>query len=98
MPITKSAIKKLRADKKRTLVNRPVKAKMKTAIKVARSEKKAESVRAMYSALDKAVKSKITTKNTAARIKARLAASMKLAQADNPFAGKKKSEKQAPSK
>lgn len=77
MPITKSALKKQRADKRRALVNKPIKARMKSAVKTARSKLDPESVRSMYSALDLAVKGGVTSKNTAARLKARVVAAVK---------------------
>ena len=88
MPITKSAIKKLRVDKRRVLINRPVKARMKTALKNARANPTPETISKLYSALDRAVKTNITTRNTAARLKARLAKSMKDKKLESPF-GKK---------
>ena len=85
MPITKSAIKKVRADKRRVLINRPVKARMKTALKTARTNPTKETVSALYSALDRAVKTNITTKNTAARLKSRLNKMIKAKKIENVF-------------
>ena len=90
MPITKSAIKKVRVDKRRALINRPVKAKMKTALKAARANPTKETISNLYSALDRAVKTNITTRNTAARLKSRLNKSMKTKGVENVFGGKKK--------
>lgn len=77
MPILKNAIKKLRVDKRRVEVNKPVKARMKSAIKAAKLNPTKENLSAMASALDKAVKKGITKKNTAARTKSRVSARAK---------------------
>ncbi|MDZ7587448.1 MAG: 30S ribosomal protein S20 [Patescibacteria group bacterium] len=72
MPILKSAIKKLRQDKKRTAVNKVYRENMRQAVKQARKEKTVKSVKFAYAALDKAAKQKIIHKNKAARLKSRL--------------------------
>lgn len=72
MPITKSALKKQRVDKKRTKVNAPIKTRAKKAVKVARAEKSQEALNSMFSALDKAVSKKLMPKNRVARLKSRI--------------------------
>ena len=72
MPILKSAIKKLKQDKKRTKVNKVYRDKLRLTVKVARKEKTVKSITAAYSALDKAAKKKVIHKNKAARLKSRL--------------------------
>ncbi|MBU1499326.1 30S ribosomal protein S20 [Patescibacteria group bacterium] len=72
MPILKSAIKKLKQDKKRTAVNKVYRENLRQAVKQARKEKTAKAVRLAYSALDKAAKQKVIHKNKAARLKSRL--------------------------
>ena len=72
MPILKSAIKKLRQDKKRTKVNKVYRENLRQAVKQARKEKTAKAVKLAYSALDKAAKQKVIHKNKAARLKSRL--------------------------
>lgn len=72
MPILKSAIKKLKQDKKRTMVNKVYRENLRRAVKEARKEKSAKAVRLAYSALDKAAKKKVIHKNKAARLKSRL--------------------------
>ena len=74
MPITKSALKALRQDRKRTLVNRPIKSRTQTAVIAARRNPTPETVRQAYSVLDKAVKKHIFKKGKADRLKSRLAA------------------------
>lgn len=98
MPITKNAIKKLRADKKKAAYNRPVKAKVKSAVKQVKENPSAENVKQLYSALDRAVKNKQIPQNRAARIKSRLVKAAKVGKKDNPFVGKKKASKTSKSK
>lgn len=72
MPITKSAIKKARVDKRRTLSNLSVKGRLKTTIKEARANPGEATLKALYSAMDKAVKNHIVAKRHAARLKSRI--------------------------
>jgi small subunit ribosomal protein S20 len=72
MPILKSAIKKLKQDKKRTRVNKVYRESLRLAVKQARKEKTAKAVKLAYSALDKAAQQKVIHKNKAARLKSRL--------------------------
>lgn len=72
MPITKSAIKKQRVDKARAKVNEPVRGRVKSTIKAARTSPTPETISAFYSAIDRAVAKKLVAKRTAARLKARL--------------------------
>ncbi len=68
MPITKSAIKKLRKDKKRTAHNQQIKRAIKEAIKKAKAKSTPENIRKAISLLSKAAKNKIIHKNKAARL------------------------------
>lgn len=77
MPITKSAIKKVRVDKKRTLSNLSAKGRLKTTIKEARANPGAETLNALYSAMDKAVKHHLVAKRHAARLKSRISKAAK---------------------
>ncbi len=72
MPITKSAIKKQRVDKKRFSVNAPIKGQVKSALKAARSKPTKESIGAFYTAVDRAVKKSLIPERTASRLKSRL--------------------------
>jgi len=77
MPVTKSAQKKLRQDKKRNTINALVKTAFKIAIKkltkpAAKSTSKKELARKAASTIDKAAKKKIIHKNKAARLKSRV--------------------------
>lgn len=72
MPIIKSAIKKMRKDKVRTVRNRKKESVLKSLIKKARLNNSPENLRAVFSALDKAVKTNLIHKNKVSRLKSRL--------------------------
>ena len=72
MPIIKSAIKKMRKDKARTLRNEKREQNLHTVIKAARRTPNAKNLTAVYSSLDKAVKVKLIHANRAARLKSNL--------------------------
>ncbi len=78
-PITKSAKKALRQSQKRRIINIKKKNKIKSLIKQVRSlalQKKTDEAKKLlpqlYKALDKAAKTELTKKNTAARKKSRI--------------------------
>ncbi len=78
MPVIKSAIKKLRKDRKREGENRVLRAKLDVAIRQAKKAsstpgKSGSKVKEAYSIIDRAVKRNIIHKNKAARIKSSLA-------------------------
>lgn len=72
MPITKSAIKKLRADKKKAIFNKATKTKAKSAIDSFKELLSLESLGKAFSAVDRAAKKGVIKKGKANRIKARL--------------------------
>ncbi len=72
MPITQSAKKALRRDRRRTTINVRIKRKIKATLKLARREPTKKNLAAAYSALDRAAKKKIIHKNKASRLKSRL--------------------------
>ena len=79
MPITKSAKKSIRKDKKRTKINIQRKNKVKDLIKKVRGlfaqNKKDEAKKLLpqiYKALDKIAKTKVIKKNNASRRKSRI--------------------------
>ena len=72
MPLIKSAIKKLRKDKVRTLRNKKKRDNLKSLIKKVRTNKTPENLQAVFSALDKAAKTNLIHKNKASRLKSRL--------------------------
>lgn len=73
MPIIKSAIKKLRKDKKRTVENKRKKDELKRALKKARRLHTSASIVAAVRSLDKAAKNNLIHRNKAARLKSKLA-------------------------
>ncbi|MCL4366921.1 30S ribosomal protein S20 [Patescibacteria group bacterium] len=72
MPIIKSAIKKVRKDKTRTIRNFKRETVLKSLIKKSRRESSSKNLQAVYSALDKAAKVSLIHHNKASRIKSRL--------------------------
>lgn len=72
MPIIKSAKKKMRKDKKRTAHNLKIKNNLKKLLKTARRAASDSNLSAVFSSLDKAVKTKLIHPNKAARLKGRL--------------------------
>lgn len=77
MPVTKSAKRALRKDRKRTLINRLIKKRFKKAIKTFKKEATPENYRLVTSFLDRAAKKHVIHKNKAARLKSRLAKILK---------------------
>lgn len=80
MPITRSARKALRQSRRRYIINLAKKEAFKKAVKRVRAlvaakktEEAQEAVSLAYKALDKAAKTNVISKNTAARKKSRLA-------------------------
>jgi ribosomal protein S20 len=72
MPITKSASKKMRVDKRRTAQNMTAKGRLKTTIKEVRGNPSVGTLKTLYSAMDHAVKHHLVTKGHAARLKSRI--------------------------
>jgi small subunit ribosomal protein S20 len=74
MPIIKSAIKKVRKDKKRTIANSLyIKAYIGTLKKIKKGGKDVKKlINLFYSQIDKAVKHKVIHKNKAIRLKSRI--------------------------
>lgn len=72
MPVTKSAIKKLRKDKKRGLRNNNVRQALKDLIKKAKKNPSKAIISKTFAATDKAAKHNLIPKNKAARIKSSL--------------------------
>ena len=85
MPVTKSATKKLRVDRRRRQVNLPLISRFKNALKRAQANPSKEAVIKAYSAIDKAKKKKIIKPNKAARLKARLIRRLKGKIKTSPF-------------
>lgn len=72
MPITKSAIKKLKSDKKKAIFNKATKTKAKSAVDTFKSLLTLDSLSKAFSAVDKAAKKGVLKDGKADRIKARL--------------------------
>jgi len=73
MPITKSAIKKTRVDKRKQGFNKIVKTKALRTVKDFRVSPTREALPSLFSAVDKAAKKRIFHKKKADRLKSRLA-------------------------
>ena len=72
MPVTPSAEKALRRDKRKTKINKPVRTKVLSAVKKVIKSPSADSLKEAYSAVDRAAKRGVIHKNKASRIKSRL--------------------------
>lgn len=83
MPITSSAIKKLRVDKRKTLRNKQIKTQALKAIKDFRGKPEEKKLAKVFSSIDKAAKKRIFHPKKADRLKSRL----------NKLVGKKKTTK-----
>lgn len=77
MPIIKSAIKKVRKDKKRTKMNKLRSEKVKKILKETRKNPTAEKINLAQSLIDKLAKVKVIHKNKAARLKSQIAKLLK---------------------
>ncbi|HLB60774.1 MAG TPA: 30S ribosomal protein S20 [Patescibacteria group bacterium] len=77
MPIIKSAIKKLKQDKKHHARNLATKRRYKEAVKTAHQKSSDKQLKRAYSTLDTAVKKKVLHRNKAARLKSQLARNVK---------------------
>lgn len=72
MPITKSAKKKMRQDKRRTIINQKIRQQMKLALKKMRQTPTKQNLQKVSQLLDRAAKKGIIHKNKASRLKSRL--------------------------
>ncbi|HSV94940.1 MAG TPA: 30S ribosomal protein S20 [Spirochaetia bacterium] len=72
MPITKSAIKKLKSDVKKAGFNKATKTKAKSAVDAFKKALSVETLAKAFSMVDKAAKKGVLKKGKADRIKARL--------------------------
>jgi small subunit ribosomal protein S20 len=73
MPNIKSAIKKVRKDKRRTAINRRWKERYKEAVKKARRQPSVETLKTAQEILDKTARRGVIKKRKASRLKSRLA-------------------------
>lgn len=72
MPIIKSAKKKMRRDKRRTLINRKIRQQMKLAVKKMRQKPSKKTFQEASRFLDRAAKKGVIHKGKASRLKSRL--------------------------
>lgn len=72
MPILKSALKKLRSDRRRRRENLKVIQAYKQAVKQARAKLTPAGISRVFRSLDRAAKKKVIHKNKASRLKSRL--------------------------
>jgi len=72
MPITQSAKKALRQERRRRIFNLRIKKKLKASIKQARKKPTKKNLKLVFSTLDRAAKKKIIHKNKATRLKSRI--------------------------
>lgn len=93
MPVTKSAQKKLRQDKKRQIINKKLEESLKKTIKKTIKNPDLKKISEATRAIDKAVKKSLIHKNKAARLKSRLSKLVKAT--PNPVKKLKKSAKKA---
>lgn len=77
MPLTKSAIKKLRSDKRKAAYNKATKTKAKSAVDNFKSLLSLDSLSKAFSAVDKAAKKGVIKTRKADRIKSRLSKKVK---------------------
>lgn len=73
MPVTVSAKKALRRDRRRTIVNRRIRLKIKKALQEGRANPTSKVLGQTASVLDRAAKKDIISSKKAARLKSRLA-------------------------
>lgn len=90
MPITSSALKALRRDRRRTQVNRIIRSQLKTIIDQTRKSQDKQLLPEAYSVIDRAAKKKIIHPNKAARLKAQLS---RMFGTDSPQISQSKSSK-----
>lgn len=94
MPIIKSAIKKVRKDKKRAALNSILSNRLKDALK--KTKKGAFNISEVFSAIDKAAKKGIIHKNKAARLKSEVSKRVKIEVVEKPEIKKRKTTKKLP--
>ncbi len=72
MPVTKQAIKKVRQDKRKTLINLKVKQAYKKTVRDFVKKPTEAGLTSVFKSLDKAAKGNVIHKNRASRLKSRL--------------------------
>lgn len=82
MPIIKSAIKKVKQDKKRAALNSALSRKLKEALK--KTKKGSFNISEVFSVIDRAAKKGVIHKNKAARLKSQVSKRVKNETAEKP--------------
>ena len=72
MPITSSATKKLRVDKRKTLINKRIRTQALKAIKLFKAKPEEKKLAEIFSNIDRAAKKRIFHPKKAASLKSRL--------------------------
>lgn len=72
MPQTTGAIRKLRADKRKSAINVKIKSALREAVLVMRKKPSDKNLRSVFVFADRAVKKSVIHKNKASRLKSRL--------------------------
>lgn len=93
MPITMSARKKVRQDKRRRIINLRVLNELKEVLKKTRKNPSPGNLQAAFSIIDQAAKKQIIHQNKAARLKSRLAKKIITKKSEKPVKSKKKATK-----
>lgn len=79
MPVTKQAIKKVRQDKRKTIINLRIKKALKKAILTFHKNPTVAALNSVYKLVDRTAKTNVIHKNKASRIKSRLSKLVKSA-------------------
>ena len=77
MPVTKQTIKKVRQDRRKTIINLKVKRAYRQAVLIFRKKPTKTSLKTVFKLVDKAAKTNVIHKNKAARLKSRLSKLLK---------------------
>lgn len=73
MPLTRSAIKKMRQDERRTAHNRSIRTRVRNLLGTVRKSKDGTRLPEVYSLLDRAAKTRVIHPRAASRLKSRIA-------------------------
>ena len=90
MPVIKSAIKKLKQDRRKEITNDAWRKKVQDVTRNLKKSNTAANLASAYAIIDKAAKHKIFHKNRAARLKSKLSKLVTVAVASKPKASPRK--------
>jgi small subunit ribosomal protein S20 len=93
MPVIKSAIKKLRQDRKKEVINDQWREKVDAAVKAVKKSHTAKNLDQAFSAIDKATKKNLMHANKAARMKSQISKLVPSTTAKKPTSAKKSASK-----